>query len=209
MPAVRLALGLVVALWLAVAFMDWRALRADDAAPAHEDAPAPLVPAAEANPDFAALPLFGRLAAPPAADGAAATALADASGLPESSASYRLFGVLLAPGSNERFALLGNSEGTQDAYREGDAAPDGARLVLVKDGYVVLERNGLPERLPLADASGTGEPGDAGLPAAAAQAPDVGAPLAPTANPAAAALRARLNARRAAAQAGQSGPENN
>ena len=214
LPPTRLALLVVVLTLLTLAFRDWRLAQAGRSTdgPGQGAPDATAAPAPPTRTDLAALPLFGLLPAaegvPPATD----ATTRDPEGLPESTAAYRLFGVLLAPAGAGRYALIGEGDDDQQAYREGDAAPDGARLKSVHDGWVVLERNGREERLTLTEAVGTGAGGVEGLPSSDAQSGEPLAPLAPAASPApptaAERLQARIRARRAAAEAGQTGPKN-
>ena len=209
LSVVRVVQIVLVSVLFALVYRDWRLLQSHAAAPE----PALETPdAASAAPrptrvDLGALPLFGQAVAVGTPAGDAVDR--DPAGLPESTASYRLFGVLLAPDGAGRYALIGEGDADQRAYREGDVAPDGARLKSVHDGWVVLERNGQEERLSLTEATGTGAGGAEGLPSADAQSGEMPAlPTSPAPSAAADRLQARIQARRAAAAARQIGPKN-
>ena len=204
---VRVVQVLVVLALAGLAWVDLRAVRATVADLPVAPPPAPPAAATVMDADLATLPLFGAALPVESSAAVASAAASDTLALPESVASYRLFGVLLAPGASERFALIGEPNGAQQAYREGDSAPDGARLAVVREGYVILQRDGQDERLPLAEAEGTGGAGSEGLPAAEDTASDAAPPLAPAASPGATGLKARLRARRAAVHAGGASPQ--
>lgn len=210
MTLARPAQLLTVMLIAVLAWHDWQTTRV--AMPQRSSVPsvAPAAPPREmaSLADLPDYPLFG--ASAPEAAGGAASLSVDAEALPTSNASYKLYGVLLAPGTEGRFALIGEGEGTQRAYREGESAPDGARVASVTARWVVLERNGVEERLPLSDITGTGVAGADGLPATEGVAVEPQAAV-PTTNPGglspSARLQARLQARRAAAQPAAVGPK--
>jgi len=159
-----LVFGLVCLLGVGVAGLDLR-MAAEFAVPAGGSAPSASADAARESADnFGRLvewPLFGGSATTAGTPGTAALApLATTAGeLPASNAPYRLFGIIASTGSAPRRAILGPDEANQRAYREGDAAPDGATVMSIQTRAVVLSRDGQAEILKLpGDFTAAGEP---------------------------------------------------
>ena len=215
-----LLFGLVCVLGLGLAGFDLRM--------AARHASSSLEPAAtvSAEPARAVLADFGNLVEWPLFGGSGATAGAIAplpndtsSGeLPASTAPYRLFGIIASAGTAPRRAILGTDESSQRAYREGDAAPDGATVQRIDARAVILIRDGQAEILKLpGDFSTAGEaaplPGENAVvedvqisePLPETASPDAVPPAPPPVNAAAPIerLRQRIEAARAAAARGE------
>lgn len=94
------------------------------------------------------MPLFGTAAAAPATHAVEAPREAEAD-LPESNASFEVFGLIEARNPAQARAILGTGEADQREYRVGDAAPDGARLHDIRPRALVLEREGRLELMKL------------------------------------------------------------
>ena len=206
MPLVRPVFFILLCASAGLAWHDWRLLsRAPSTPPVEIGAAATDIATPEVSLDtLPTLPLFG--ASTQASPAEPARITKDA--LPEAAVSYRLFGIIAATTTQPSLAILGTGDADQAPYREGDASPDGATIAAIEPTSIVLERNGKRERLPLADALGTGGGGGELLPAAQPTAevdPIVdadGEPIVPPPPPpaAAASLKAKIEARRAAAR---------
>lgn len=160
LPPAALALALLLALFVAWRDME-RATQpvVQPVAPGLTTATDPVAapPAAPGNatalPDWA---LFGVAETPatPVADPPAAPP-PDEANLPESTASFQLFGLIQADGDQEARAILGATDADQRELQIGDQTPDGARIHAIRARALILERDGKLEQMPFPTAEGS------------------------------------------------------
>jgi hypothetical protein len=95
------------------------------------------------------VPLFAVADAAATAATAAPPPPADEAELPESAASFEVFGLIEASDPARSRAILGATEAEQREYRVGEPAPDGSRLHAIRPRALVLERAGQLEVMKL------------------------------------------------------------
>lgn len=142
---VNVALVLLIA--STVADLTWALLtpRTDSVNPAASVAPLPTAGARDEGIDIRALAglhLFGE-AAP------AQTARAAPIDAPETRLNLNLRGVFASSTRGEALAIIGDPQGKEKPYREGDALPGGAQLHEIYADRVILDRGGQLETLKL------------------------------------------------------------
>jgi general secretion pathway protein C len=150
------AVAAACALALAVAWADWRQVRAAQPPTGKADAveaPGGAVDVGDGrSAALAGLPaaaLFGPATQPSMPGAAPPPATDDEAELPEAAASFRIFGLIDAGQPARARAILGTSDVDQRQYRVGEDTPDGARLHAIRPRALVLDRGGRLEVVKL------------------------------------------------------------